>query len=333
MCHLDKEKRNGAGKPFLRVVAASMLLLLFATSVSRGEPLLLHGEFSIHDPSTIVKCKDEYWVFGTGRGLLSRHSKDLKTWEAGPHVFPTIPEWTTNTITKNRGVFWAPDVILHSNEYYLYYAVSSWGLKTSAIGLATTPTLDPADPRFHWTDRGVVVQTGDRQNYNAIDPAVTRDAEGKLWLVFGSYWSGIKLVQLDSATGKLASTNAPVYLLAYHGTIEAAYLCHHENYYYLFVNWDHCCAGTNSTYNIRVGRSEIITGPYLDRAGVDMLQDGGSLFLGREGRFIGPGHAGIISVGADEWFSYHFYDGEDNGKAKLGIRRLRWENDGWPRLE
>ncbi len=317
--------------PVLRIV----LRVAGAIAVCKlhAEPMVLQGEYSIHDPSTIIKCKDEYWVFGTGPGLRSRHSKDLKTWEAGPRVFPTIPEWTTNTIIGNRGTFWAPDIILHSNQYYLYYAVSTWGVKTSAIGLATTPTLDPADPGYHWTDRGLVIQTGGAEDYNAIDPCVTRDASGNLWLAFGSYWSGIKLVQLDPATGKPGKTNAPIHSLAHYGSIEAAYIWREDPYYYLFVNWEHCCRGTNSTYNIRVGRSAKITGPYLDKTGVDMLQDRGSLLLETEGRFIGPGHAGIIPVGGTNWLSYHYYDGQDSGTAKLGIRRLHWTSDGWPALD
>jgi len=121
--------------------------------------------------------------------------------------------------------------------------------------------------------------------------------------------------------------------LAHNASIEASYIYHHGEFYYLFVNWGECCRGVKSTYNIRIGRSHDITGPYLDRTGTDMLPGGGSLFLGSEGRFIGPGHAGIISAGETDWFSCHFYDGERDGMRTFGLGRLRWGADGWPLLD
>jgi arabinan endo-1,5-alpha-L-arabinosidase len=289
-------------------------------------------DISVHDPSTIVKCKDEYWVFATGRGIVSWHSTNLTHWIPGPPVFKSAPSWTTNAVPRNHGRFWAPDVIHLGNRYLLFYAVSTWGKNTSAIGLATNPTLDPADPAYAWTDQGPVIQTTTTNNFNAIDPAICLAPDGKLWLALGSFWSGIKLVELDPATGKRIAANSPIYSLAHHNKIEASYIYHHGDYYYLFVNWGQCCRGTKSTYNIRVGRSQTITGPYMDKEGVDMLSDGGTLVLGSTGSFIGPGHAGIISAGGQDWFSCHFYDGTQGGKPILAVLPLRWETDGWPEV-
>src|SRR5215467_10771417 len=64
----------------------------------------------VHDPSTIVKCKDEFWLFGTGSGIISWHSKDLLEWKSGPRVFTNGPAWATNAVPGNRGYYWAPDV-------------------------------------------------------------------------------------------------------------------------------------------------------------------------------------------------------------------------------
>ncbi|HTS16378.1 MAG TPA: glycosyl hydrolase 53 family protein [Verrucomicrobiae bacterium] len=287
----------------------------------------------VRDPSTIVKCKDEYWMFGTGDGITSAHSKDLATWEDGPSVFANLPAEVAAAVPAHRGNrAWAPDVMRIGKQYRLYYAVSIWGKNTSAIALATNPTLDPSDPRFHWTDQGVVVQSGEGDNFNAIDPAITQDARGGFWLAFGSYWSGIKLVRLDPETGKRSTRDDTMYSLAHSGSIEASYIYRRGKYYYLFVDWGQCCRGTNSTYNIRIGRSETITGPYVDRDGKDMLRGGGSLFLGSEGSFIGPGHAGIVSDGKREWFSCHFYDANRGGISTLGIGRVEWGSDGWPVL-
>jgi arabinan endo-1,5-alpha-L-arabinosidase len=156
------------------------------------------------------------------------------------------------------------------------------------------------------------------------------DADGSLWLAFGSFWSGIKLIQLDPATGKRVAPDSPMYSLANHNPIEAACLSRHGDYYFLFVNWGFCCRGTNSTYNIRMGRSSRITGPYLDRDGKDLAQGGGTVFLASEGSFIGPGHAGIYEDREHEWLSCHFYDGRRGGAATLSVQRLAWTHDGWP---
>lgn len=288
------------------------------------------------DPSSIAKCKDEYWVFYTGHGIPSYHSKDLVKWERGPAVFKAAPEWVAKAVPANRNMsYWAPDIIKSGDRYLLYYSVSTLGKMTSAIALATNPTLDPNDPAYRWTDQGIVVQTQEGQPgepYNAIDPSVFHDTDGSLWLTFGSYWSGIKLIQLDSKTGKRIAQDSKVHSLAYNDSIEASYLCKHDDYYYLFVNWDACCRGTNSTYNIRVGRSKTVTGPYLDKAGVNLLNSGGSVFLATtNGPLIGPGHAGTLNALGKSWFTSDFEgDVRMNGNATLAIMPLRWNADGWP---
>jgi arabinan endo-1,5-alpha-L-arabinosidase len=306
----------------------SMTVLPLEQSASRG--------ISARDPSSIVKCKDEYWVFYTGRGVPSYRSKDLVKWERGPAVFKTAPEWIAGVVPENRNmVYWAPDVIKLGDRYLLYYSVSSFGKMTSAIGLATNPTLDPEDPAYHWTDEGLVVQTKEGQAgaaYNAIDPAVFPDSDGSLWMVFGSYWTGIKLIQLDPKTGKRLAPDSKMSSLAFNESIEAAYVCRHDDYYYLFVNWGSCCQGPKSTYNIRIGRSKTVTGPYRDKADVDMLKKGGSVFLATtNGPLIGPGHAGTLNAQGKTWLTSDFEgDLRMNGRATLAIMPLRWNADGWP---
>ena len=97
--------------------------------------------------------------------------------------------------------------------WHLYYAGSSFGSNNSVIGLATTPTLDPRSPRYHWTDDGLVFRTTSADNFNAIDPSLVTAADGGKWLVLGSFFSGIKMIQLDAATGKPAASPT-VYSLA-----------------------------------------------------------------------------------------------------------------------
>jgi arabinan endo-1,5-alpha-L-arabinosidase len=302
-----------------------MTVLPLEKSASRG--------IVTRDPSDIVKCKDEYWVFYTGRGVPSYHSKDLMKWERGPAVFKMAPEWIATTVPENHNMScWAPDVMKVGDRYLLYYSVSTMGKMTSGIGLATNATLDPNDPAYHWTEEGVVVRTREGDNYNAIDPSVFEDTDGALWLTFGSYWSGIKLIQLDPKTGKRIAPDSQIYALAFNESIEASYLCKHDGYYYLFVNWGSCCQGPRSTYNIRIGRSTKVTGPYVDKAGMEMLRGGGSVFLATSnGPLVGPGHAGTLNAEGKNWFTSDFEgDLRMNGKATLAIMPLKWNADGWP---
>jgi arabinan endo-1,5-alpha-L-arabinosidase len=289
-----------------------------------------------HDPSTIVKSKDDFWVFYTGRGVPSVHSKDLVQWTRGPAVFSNAPAWIAQAVPANRNIdYWAPDVIQVNNRFLLYYAVSTFGKNTSAIGLATNATLDPGDPAYKWADAGMVIQSRQSDDFNALDPAIFHDADGSLWLSFGSFWSGIRLVQLDPATGLRKAPNSPVFYLAHYSSIEASYIYQKNGYYYLFVNWGFCCRGANSTYNIRIGRSRTVTGPYLDKAGVNMLDGGGSLFFDvHQGTLIGPGHAGIIFDNNRYWFSCHF-EADTAGRrgSPLAIMPLHWNADGWPAVD
>jgi arabinan endo-1,5-alpha-L-arabinosidase len=158
------------------------------------------------------------------------------------------------------------------------------------------------------------------------------DADGKLWLAFGSFWQGIYLTELDAQTGLRLAADAPLFHLAWNHSIEASCLTRRGDYYYLFVNWGECCKGTNSTYEVRVGRAGKVTGPYRDRQGNDLATGGGSVFLQSHGRFIGPGHIGIVNDGSTNgpaWFSYHYYDAGSQGRPRLAVGRIDWSS-GWP---
>ena len=313
----------------------AFLAVCLVPGVLQAAPPNLRGSLGIHDPSDVVKCNGRYYVFGTGNGIISKSSADKQYWVAGPTVFPIVgnkvivPAWTTNAVPGFQGTFWAPHIFFMNNQYYLYYAVSTFGSQVSAIGLATNPTLDPTGPAYQWTDQGPVIQSTTGNVYNCIDPSVTFDASSNLWMSFGSYWNGIYLVQLDPATGLLNAAPTLTHL-AYNSSIEASYLYYHGGYYYLFVNWGTCCAGMDSTYNVRVGRSTSITGPFLDRNGVNMLSSAGTLFLKTTGKYIGPGQIGILDEGGTNCFSYHYYDGNANGAPTLDIEPLYWTPDGWP---
>jgi arabinan endo-1,5-alpha-L-arabinosidase len=230
------------------------------------------------------------------------------------------------------GFFWAPDVAYFNNLFHMYYSVSTFGSKISAIGMATSPTLDPTSPGYLWTDQGAVIQSNNNTPYNAIDESIIQTPEGRVYMSFGSYSNGIYMTELSPTTGKRITPNSPIIRTAFvgDGQIEASYVYKHDNYYYLFVDWGGCCAGVNSTYNLRVGRSSTVTGPYFDQNGVNMVNGGGTLFLGTEGKYIGPGHIGIFKEDGVDWFGYHYYDGTTNGTPTFNLRTLLWDSDNWP---
>ena len=295
---------------------------------------LLEGNTRAHDPSTIAREGDKFWMFHTGRGGPSKFSDDLKMWQQGPNVFTQTPAWWNEVAPENRGAWWAPDIIKIGNRWALFYSVSSFGKNTSAIGLVTNETLNPDAKNFAWRDEGIVVQSRHEDNFNAIDAAVTFDKENRLWLCFGSFWSGIKLIELNAQSGKRldekrVSIAAPP---AGSPAIEAPCIYHRGDDYFLFVNWGDCCKGASSTYEVRVGRSQNIVGPYLDKDGRDLMKGGGSLFLSRRGRFIGPGHIGVLENEGALFCSYHFYDANNNGRPTLMVEKLVFQN-GWPLLQ
>jgi arabinan endo-1,5-alpha-L-arabinosidase len=319
--------------------AAFLCAAIFFLSVTaRGAytnftPVPLAGQTFIHDPSTIVRDGTNYFVFGTGPGIRTKTSPDLIHWSNGDPVFRAPPKWTKQFVPTFKGFFWAPDIVRVQGKFFLYYAASTWQKQISVIGLATNPKLDTRATNCLWTDGGPVITSTNGSIFNAIDPSVFLDADGKLWLAFGSYWNGVFLTELDPQTGRRSGTNSPLYQIAWNHSIEAACLTRHEHFYYLFVNWGECCKGTNSTYEVRVGRAEKITGPYCDRAGSDLATGGGSPFLQSRGRFIGPGHIGIVAddmTNAPTRFSYHYYDAATQGRSRLARGTIDW-SDGWPR--
>lgn len=275
-----------------------------------------------HDPSTMIRNVDgRYWIFTTGKGVwcMSSSNANFTDWRAEPTPFGNSwPSWINNYVSGFSGDFWAPEVYYMNSKYYLYYSCSSFGSKNSAIGVATATNL--AGP---WTDQGMVVYSNSSTSENAIDPAIFKDGNN-LWLVYGSFFGGIRLAQLSTSTGK--PLNSTRYALA-SGDCEAPYIMKNGSYYYLFINRGSCCKGVNSTYYVQVGRSTSITGPYLDKQGRNLNNGYGTTFISSEGRYIGPGCVGF----GEGRFTYHYYDGQDNGNAKLRIRTdFNWGSDGWP---
>jgi arabinan endo-1,5-alpha-L-arabinosidase len=298
----------------------------------------LAGDISpVHDPA-IIRQGDDFYLFTTsharaGQGLIHvRTSKDLVSWTRAAPVFAEMPAWVKDAVPGARGI-WAPDVSFSNGEYRVYYSVSTFGKNRSAIWLVTTPSLE----KPVWTDKGPVIRSGESDDFNAIDPNMFEDAEGRQWLAFGSFWSGLKLVRLDPATGLRSGEDAKIHALARRaspGAIEAPFVIRRGEFYYLFASIDFCCRGAESTYYTVVGRAKDPTGPYVDRDGKPMMEGGGFLVLHADldaaRRFVGPGHVAILREPKRDYIVYHAYDTQRNGASTLRIQPLGWTDDGWP---
>ncbi len=326
-----------------RLRLSRFLLGLLLALLTGPAAFALQGNDNCHDPSTIIKEGNKYWVFTTGTDIYAMYSTDLVNWQSGPRsVFNGVqPSWIASRVPgfdRTSDTYWAPECVYRNGKYYLYYSCSKFGTNTSAIGLATNVTLDPTSPNYQWQDQGEVVSTSSSSAENAIDPGIITDASGKLWMTYGSFFKGIKLIQLDPATGKRLGTSS--YWLAGNvgsdGTTrnssgsEAPYIVRNGAYYYLFINKGACCKGSSSTYYVVVGRSSSITGPYVDKNGVDLNKNGGTTLIATKGNYVGPGCVGLFIENGVNYLTHHYYDSNQNGRARLSVGNLGWDGAAWP---
>ncbi|MCI1741284.1 MAG: family 43 glycosylhydrolase [Prevotella sp.] len=268
----------------------------------------------IHDPSTIAYCDGKYYVFGTGEGGLI--SEDGWHWHGG-------------AVRPGGGV--APDVMKIGDRYLVVYSVGGGGLAgghASNVMTIWNKTLDPTSPDFKYSDPVKVANSDYDEDCDAIDPSLLMAPDGRLWLSYGTYFGFIRLVELDPKTGKRMEGNKPVNIAI---DCEATDLIYRNGWYYLLGTHGTCCDGPNSTYNIVVGRSRQVTGPYLDNVGRDMLKGGGKMVLSARKDKIGPGHFGrfVEEEGVEKMSCHYEADFQQGGYSVLGILPLLWKND-WP---
>jgi arabinan endo-1,5-alpha-L-arabinosidase len=316
------------------------LALFLAAPVRAAEPQpQMSGDVQIHDPS-VIEIDGQFVAVGTGQqgpthgAIRAKTSPDGGRWTDAGLIGQGPPAWAQATLGFRPSNVWAPSISRRGQTVFLYYCLSSFGHNTSAIGLMSNTSFDPLKPGRGWQDQGLVLMSKDGDDFNAIDPFRVDASDGRAYLAFGSFWSGIKLGELNPETGKLIRADASRMPLAsrHGGAIEAASILEHDAKFYLFVSFDQCCKGVASTYNIRVGRSDRIEGPYRDKDGKAMLEGGGSLVLATTGRFIGPGGQEAVKTSKGEMLAYHYYDGDAAGAAKLQFSPILWTADGWPDL-
>ncbi|MET3502258.1 arabinan endo-1,5-alpha-L-arabinosidase [Mucilaginibacter rubeus] len=324
-----------------------IISLLFPGIFSNAQEL--RTDISVHDP-VMIRQDSTYYIFCTGNGIAMWSSADRIHWKAEKPVFAAPPQWALDAIPGFKGHIWAPDISFYNGLYYLFYSVSAFGKNTSAIGVATNTTLHTNDPAYKWIDHGKVTQSiPGKTNWNAIDPNLITDKDGTPYLVFGSFWDGLKLVKLNkdrlsvaenidniptiATRRKIATENLPAVdgnpVDAGGNAIEAPFIFKHDKYFYLFASIDYCCKGPKSTYKMIIGRSKKLKGPYLDKEGVSMNKGGGSILLAGDTNWYGVGHNGVSTFDGVDYIIFHGYDAADRGISKLRVEKLDWV-DGWP---
>ena len=333
--------------------------ILIFPSVSLGQ----ESRIGVHDP-VMIKHQNRYYVFATGNGIDVWSSPDMKSWTREKPVFDTPPQWAVNIMAmftlndKTANVFrlfgghiWAPDISFHNGQYYLYYSVSAFGKNTSCIGLSTNKTLNPSDPDFQWIDYGpVVCSRPGIDNWNAIDPNLIYGEDGNPYLIWGSFWDGLQIARLTDDLKSIHPRSQPVTIASQKpdtnmpnppatgdnpvaaggNAIEAPFVVKKGNYFYFFASIDYCCRGINSTYKMIYGRSEKITGPYLDKEGKSMRTGGGTILMAGDENWHGVGHNGFATIDGKDYLLFHAYDAKDNGRSKLRIFEMSWDKGGWP---
>ena len=305
------------------VVVVALVVLVATGGAAYPNPGRVTGDVGVHDPTVVKRPDGSYLVAHTGDNITLKTSSDRTAFRNAGQAFPNGAPWTT-TYTGGSRNLWAPDLSYQGGRYLMYYSASTFGSNRSAIFLATSTTGAAGS----WANQGLVIESRTSDNFNAIDPNLVIDASGRWWLSFGSFWSGIKLIALDPATGKRSDSTVRAIAGRNGGAIEAPYIFKHGSYYYLWVSFDLCCRGASSTYRIMVGRSTSVTGPFVDRNGVAMTSGGGTQVLASHGSIHGPGHQAVFADTDAEVLNYHYY--ANSGASLLGINLIGYDAAGWP---
>ena len=331
-----------------------------------------------------------------GGHFHSRRSKDLVNWEYLGGVMQSLPDWVIpklNEIRKEMGLkevspsladfgYWAPCVRKVRNGLYrMYYSIvcpgtlngnGTWS-ERAFIGL-----LENSNPANNngWEDKGyVITNASDKElnfnvasndwancyyKWNAIDPSYLIDNDGKHYLIYGSWHSGIAALEVDAETGKPNALPLPFGnnedIAAYGSLIatrkmgdrwqgsEGPEIVYNAatGYYYLFMAYD----ALEGSYNTRVCRSKNIYGPYLGIDGTDLTHTGGDMlpvvthpykFNGSYG-WVGISHCAVFDDGNGNW--YYASQGRypenvagnpySNALMMGHVRSIRWTESGWP---
>ena len=258
-------------------------------------------DVAVHDPSIFQDPKSgKYYAFGSHFMVAS--SRDLIEWDQevgdgssesngqkqAQELYGSGVNWRTVLAesVKHAGSgmpsTWAPDVNYHDGKYYMYYSLTSaFGSNKSVIGrVSSDNVLGPyANEQIIKTSPGT-----DAKQPNCIDPELFEDKDGGLWMVYGSHFGGIYILELENSgvnwglpkensannalndgfgkkvwngarNGQTASTGA-------NRVVEGPFVFYNNltDYYYLMTTY----GDLNTDYNMHVARSRNPDGPYTD---------------------------------------------------------------------
>ncbi len=298
------------------------------------------GLWFTHDPAIFQDdVSGNYYIYGTG--AVCQKSTDLIHWE---HIGKVVKEPPKEAVDWVGGKdIWAPDIVKVGEEYRLYCSNSSWGVRQSCIFLAVAD-----NPEGPFVPRGVVLKTSDEGNVNAIDAnLITDEKTGEMYMVYGSFWGGVHILKLDSDTGLAAEEGVGKCLACrpkwMSTALEGPYMIYNPDteYYYLFVSY----GSLKMDYQIRVGRSKSVTGPFVDFNGrelTDLTDEDNSIglmaFCGyawNDGvSYMAPGHNSVLHDKDGSWYLVcHIREKNFIGKPEpstMQVRRIYWTAQGWP---
>ncbi|SEJ11206.1 arabinan endo-1,5-alpha-L-arabinosidase [Demequina mangrovi] len=327
-----------------------------AAGLSRPAPSTW-GARNAHDPTAVRDDDGVYWLFSTdadadgplrASGAQIRRSEDLVSWEFVGCALDGVP----GPAREHAGAegLWAPDVVrvetAAGTEWRMYYSVSSFGSRTSAIGLAVAP--HPSGP---WEDRGIVVATDhERDGHNAIDAQLVIDGD-RHHLVYGSFFGGLHVFEVDPVTGFALDAHGPGEPASSLGTliarrptsvdtaIEGPYVIPRPGGgWALVVSYDSLV----NTYHVRVALADDLYGPYVDHEGremTDLEADPEAVGLtvlashrleGAERGVLAPGHASVLTEEGHQLLVHHTRFAETPREHEVQVRRLVWTQGGWP---
>ncbi|KAI0015065.1 glycosyl hydrolase [Xylariomycetidae sp. FL0641] len=317
-----------------RITAAlSGLLPLLGAAAGYALPEACSGICgNAHDPTIVRRSDGTYFRFSTG-GMIATHTAPDIT---GPWTYQgaAIAGGSSIPLAGNTDL-WAPDVIQVGDTYYLYYSVSAFGGQESAIGVATSTSLDVGT----WTDlgsSGVASHTG--SNYNAIDPNLI-NVDGQYYMSFGSFWNDLNQVAMANPPTKTAGTSYQIAFDPVSTAEEGAFLFRYGDYYYLFYSHGQCCGldadrpPAGDEYMIKVCRSSSATGGFVDADGVACTEGGGTIVLQTHDNIYAPGGQGVYDDPTYGTILYYHYNdinvGYADGDTLFGWNYIDWSS-GWP---
>jgi arabinan endo-1,5-alpha-L-arabinosidase len=302
-------------------------LLVFSLSVANySNPIISK---SLPDPTVIRVSSGEYYMYATEdtRNVPIYRSSNLVKWDYVGTAF-------TNQTRPNfisGGTIWAPDINYINGRYVLYYAMAIPDLSVvgrdsgCGVAYATKPEGPFSNAAKLFTSPEIGVTT-------SIDPVYIEDG-GKKYLIWGSF-NGIYSIELND-DGLQVKSGAEKKLVV-GNLFEASYILKRGNYFYYFGSMGKCCDGVKSTYEVAVGRSTTLFGPYYDKKGNSLLNSGNTVILSKNDRFIGPGHNSklVQDDSGNDWMVYHSYDARNESAGRLlMLDRVLWDSDGWPYIQ